>query len=91
MNKDPINNGGPAFPNVPSDLQYQSWDESMSLRDWFAGQALSNLAVTYMVGYRNRTQAAGRGWHQRDAAFALAKECYLVADAMIAARNQAAK
>jgi len=40
---EPINDGGPAFPNVPSDPGYTKWDEGMSLRDWFAGQALTGL------------------------------------------------
>lgn len=37
------NDGGPAFPNVPSDPGYTLWDQGMSLRDWFAGQALNGL------------------------------------------------
>lgn len=32
--------GGPAFPNVPSDVQYEQWDEGMTLRDYFAAKAL---------------------------------------------------
>ena len=36
-----INNGGPAFPCVcPKDFQFAN--EGMTLRDWFAGQALAN-------------------------------------------------
>lgn len=72
-----INNGGPAFP-VTLDHRGCVGAYGMSLRDWFAGQALSNLAVTYMADCRN----------QGDAAFALAKECYTVADAMLEARNK---
>lgn len=35
--------GGPAFPNVPSDIQYETWDEGMTLRDYFAAKAMSSL------------------------------------------------
>ncbi len=79
-----INDGGAAFPMAGSTA---NWDAEkgqyvpqygMTLRDWLAGQALANLALSYMADYRN----------QDDAAFALAKECYTVADAMLAARNQ---
>lgn len=43
----PINDGGPAFPNVPSDPQYQSWDEGMTLRDYFAGKALNGYLASW--------------------------------------------
>lgn len=78
-----INDGGAAFPMAGNT---SNWDSEkgkyvpqygMSLRDWFAGQALSNLTLSYMADYRN----------QNDATFALAKECYSVADAMLAARK----
>jgi hypothetical protein len=48
----PTNDGGPAFPHTriycesPNDLMHQYVPMSgMSLRDWFAGQALSSLRV----------------------------------------------
>lgn len=67
------NDGGPAFPNVPSDPGYTLWDQGMSLRDWFAGQALNGLLSDHtMTG--NYEQFA---------------DCaYLYADAMLKARNQ---
>lgn len=34
------NDGGPAFPNVPSNPSYETWDEGMSLHDYFAAAAL---------------------------------------------------
>lgn len=42
---DQTNNGGPAFPNVPTEVSDQctSWDMGMSLRDYFAGQALAGI------------------------------------------------
>jgi len=74
----PINNGGPAFPHT-----HESWHSypdrmaqppsGMSLRDWFAGQALAGLL----------TQPAeiefGPGH--------FAKASYKMADAMLAARE----
>ena len=38
----PINDGGQAFP--VSDTMHASGHDGMSLRDWFAGQALSGVA-----------------------------------------------
>ena len=38
-----INDGGPAFPNVPPDSQYSDWDKGMTLRDYFAAAALQGL------------------------------------------------
>ena len=38
-----INDGGPAFPNVPSDPQYSNWDTGMTLRDYFAAAALQGM------------------------------------------------
>jgi hypothetical protein len=37
-----INDGGPAFPMHPN-----SWEYGMTLRDWFAGQALEGLSYHY--------------------------------------------
>lgn len=38
-----VNDGGPAFPNVPSDPGYSQWDKGMSLRAWLAGKALAGI------------------------------------------------
>jgi hypothetical protein len=38
-----INDGGPAFPNVPSDPQYSKWDMGMTLRDFFAAAIMQGL------------------------------------------------
>lgn len=38
-----INDGGPAFPNVPSDPAYVTWDYGMSLLEYYAGQAFPAL------------------------------------------------
>ena len=39
-----INNGGPAFPHAHEDYPFQ---HGMSLRDWFAGQALAGILAKY--------------------------------------------
>jgi len=83
----PINDGGPAFPHmadlVSSDGKggintRQITSGGMSLRDWFAGQA--------MQGYL----AAGNDWSWRDSPIekSVAEESYLLADAMLAARER---
>ena len=40
-----INDGGPAFPNVPPDSQYSDWDKGMTLRDYFAAAALQSMNI----------------------------------------------
>jgi hypothetical protein len=65
---DKIEDGGPAFPIETTATPYAP---GMSLRDWFAGQALCGLMA-------NDEQAP-------ESVFA--KEAYRMADAMIAARN----
>lgn len=74
-----INDGGPAFPSTVQDNcdcapRYNAGYGGMSLRDWFAGQAL-----------------AGMPWNHSIAPKQQAKECYQIADAMLAARNQSTK
>ena len=66
------NTGGPAFPtgtggNTP-------YNNGMTLRDYFAGQAMAavNLGIGVSDEYYRKT----------------AKHCYAVADAMLAAREQ---
>ncbi len=76
---DDIENGGPAFPSQiavgPSGDVYHSDGfvgmGGMSLRDWFAGQALMGLA--------SRESGAASG--------ATSRICYRLADAMLSARK----
>ena len=72
-----INNGGPAFPT--QELPQWSWPGStgMSLRDWFAGQALSGLLSGF---YRTSTNAN---------LAEVPAEAYAIADAMLAERAKA--
>ena len=65
----PINTGGPAFP-----VMYCS--EGMTLRDYFAGQALVGMLQNYT------TQKFGMGEET------CARGAYEFADAMIAARER---
>jgi hypothetical protein len=76
-----IDNGGPAFPHVKRprpDLGNgitEIWtDDGMTLRDWFAGQALT---IVYM---RFETSAD-------PCPSDLAMQAYFIADAMIEARK----
>ena len=68
--------GGPAFPlkgRGAFDLELVQ-AEGMSLRDWFAGQALANK-ICQPVGEDTYEDVAG--------------DCYRLADAMLAARSEA--
>lgn len=71
------NDGGPAFP-----LQHGMATKGMSLRDWFAGQALAGMLAS--VGAH---EDSGAVWRSNSMAAAWA---YDYADAMIAARNKEA-
>ena len=72
MNAKP--DGGPAFPK-----DGLSTASGMSLRDWMAGQALAN-----MVQRADLTHSL----HNADVCRNLAKSCYCLADAMLAAREK---
>lgn len=65
----PFNDGGPAFP-VP----YNHEAAGMSLRDWFAGQALAGLLAA------RRSEGTNGEWR--------AQMAYQQADAMLAAREE---
>ena len=69
----PINDGGPAFPRSSADhgSYGHSEQDGMTLRDWFAGQALAGI-INIMPN---------------EPAKAAAMAAYMYADAMIAARG----
>ena len=78
MSDTKIEDGGPAF---PCDVQVEDNSGShyeerygLTMRDWFAGQALQ--------GQAHRLASTWEHWD------ILAKDCYDIADAMLAARNK---
>ena len=71
---DQHNDGGPAFPAA---IGYNDLQVGMSLRDWFAGQALTGL----LAGYYANPDSGGLGSEE------IARFVYRQADAMIAARE----
>lgn len=76
-----IDDGGPAFPMPPhmGVLGHLiSGANGMSLRDWFAGQALSGICTDYQ-GARNTEE-----WDFVE----LARGAYMAADAMLAERKR---
>lgn len=69
-------NGGSAFPNLVETLQTRDiirFQPGMTLRDWFAGQALAGLGRAWLNGGADDTM--------------LAHFSYQVADAMLGARQ----
>ena len=68
-----INDGGPAFPN--NDAHGCAY-AGMTLRDWFAGQALAGISSTLAHEYEDR-----------DLAERYATDAYELADAMLEARE----
>lgn len=75
MNNQP-KDGGPAFPHAVQKLHssYASAIEGMSLRDWFAGQALAGLCADSEFRGKNTISYVSFS--------------YDLADAMLAARNR---
>ncbi|PRH11000.1 hypothetical protein [Burkholderia multivorans] len=67
-----IHDGGPAFPEVPGECNVYQGKPGMTLRDYFAGQA---LIATFLNGF------AGPNEDDRAAL------CYRMADAMLRARE----
>jgi hypothetical protein len=76
---DDIDWGGQAFPTEGGDQSGLYPDPGMSLRDYFAGQALVGFVHAYI----------GDGWHSPNKyqIEILANNAYLASDAMIAARK----
>jgi hypothetical protein len=75
----PQKDGGAAFPMHERDDALRG----MSLRDWFAGQAMQseNIAIAIMVA--SGKTAVPDNWN-----YDVAKGAYSIADAMIAERNR---
>lgn len=73
------NDGGPAFPigSTP-----EEWGNGMTLRDYFAGKALPAVYADCMALFE-KEGCPGPDW--RDG---VAKDSYLMADAMLKARQE---
>lgn len=74
---------GPAFPTVAGQTVYSN---GMTLRDWFAGQALASLAGDINPHLPN-SRASAMWPEPQELADRRAKWAYLQADAMLAARK----
>ena len=74
----PINDGGSAFPSEQGETQNNEWNQTyqpgMSLRDWFAGQALAGMMANPILLELHEDYAM------------TAKACMHFADAMLAER-----
>lgn len=72
-------NGGPAFPvpevRLPDGTGVVQGADGMTLRDWFAGQALAGLLASDRIGQMVDN----------------AKDAYTIADAMLAERKREPK
>ena len=75
----PINDGGPAFPvqSIYSE-DHGTNSRGMTLRDYFAGQALTNVDVRIPMSDLDDTPSPR----------AIANYMYVIADAMLAAREE---
>jgi hypothetical protein len=69
------NDGGPAFPTVARDGNWQPHHDGLSLRDYFAGQALAGFRPNYTTSKVVLTEIS------------VACYAYKFADAMLAARE----
>lgn len=72
------NDGGPAYPCADAYTAAQGFT-GMSLRDWFAGQALNLLAASLYVQDHPLEGVTPAG---------TARGCYAIADAMLAEREK---
>ena len=83
-----IKDGGPAFPVPEGEDKYgdvqrmEPGHRGMSLRDWFAGQAVMGICVDARQDQSPLTKKAIP---------AISEMAYLIADAMIAQREKGAK
>jgi len=85
---DKPDDGGPAFPHLNPNYD-GNWDKfpqrgGMTLRDWFAGQALMGICAGLCSDHQtDKTPRAFNRLAFKDAA----KDAYVIADVMIATRS----
>ena len=82
-----IDNGGPAFPCEQSETQGGTWNQTfepgMTLRDWFAGQALIAIATS------EHSIVSETSFDEKlDIETIYARFAYQTADAMLKAREE---
>ena len=90
----PINDGGPAFPLSNHTKRWNDveksyeQDEGMTLRDYFAGQALTSvLESSGDLQSHYDFKAGSSGDNNIPSPYAIATFSYALADAMLAARE----
>jgi hypothetical protein len=77
----PINSGGgPAFPTLFIEPEYGSGYKGMTLRDYFAAQALTGILGSGDAKLENIIS-------DKSATAEFAQSCYIIADAMLKARE----
>ena len=85
MSKD---NSGQAFPGKvkgKNDLAPYQYNPGLTIRQWYAGQALAGMMANTDLLISSRDEAKSRGM---DAGEAIAATCYEQADSMIAERDK---
>lgn len=78
-----VNDGGPAFPLLGDGPNAPCFNEGMTLRDYFAAHALKSLAQASIE------RGKLGGITLSESCDMCAETCYLLADAMLAAREEA--
>lgn len=97
MNTTPIDDGGPAFPHISETLDGRdricfAAQPGMTLRDWFAGQALQGSLCNASATSEGVAMAVAERIAQGKSAATFvttaAKAAYVYADAMLIARKR---
>ena len=84
MSEQGINDGGPAYPH---DQNSGQWCPGMTLRQWYAGQALAGLAGVFVKSTKDKENIydqADTDYYQAGGADESAEIAFALADAMIA-------
>ena len=85
-----INDGGPAFP-MPRGAaagKHNDSQQGMSLRDWFAGMAMQGMCAVEDNRLCPRDRREDPSIWRKEIQAGDASLCYIIADAMIAEREE---